>query len=70
MDCDPRDYDSRDDDRFAPTRDRGGLDRDDERDDEWSQPAAHTRATAVTSPGPRPRSRASFPRVTCRRARP
>ena len=43
MDFDPRDYDSRDDDRFAPVRDgggRGGSDRDDERDDEWSRPAA------------------------------
>ena len=45
MDFDPRDYDSRDEDR-APTRDRGGRggsDRDDERDDEWSRPAAFSR---------------------------
>jgi DNA-binding MarR family transcriptional regulator len=43
MDFDPRDYDSRDDDRFAPLQDRGGhggSDRDDERDDELSRPAA------------------------------
>lgn len=42
---DPRDYDSRDEHR-APTRDRGGRggsDRDDERDDEWSRPAAFSR---------------------------
>ena len=45
MDFDPRDYDSRDEDR-APTRDRGGRGgsgRDDERDDEWSRPAAFPR---------------------------
>ena len=45
MDFDPRDYDSRDEDR-APTRDRGGRgasDRDDERDDEWSRPAGFSR---------------------------
>jgi hypothetical protein len=45
MDFDPRDYDSRDEDR-APTRDRGGRggsDRDDEREDEWSRPAAFSR---------------------------
>ena len=40
MDFDPRDYDSRDEDR-APARDRGGRggsDRDDERDDECTRP--------------------------------
>lgn len=45
MDFDPRDYDSRDEDR-APTRDRGGRggsDRDDERDDEWNRPATLSR---------------------------
>ena len=45
MDFDPRDYDSRDEDR-APTRDRGGRGgsgRDDERDDEWSRPATFSR---------------------------
>jgi hypothetical protein len=45
MDFDPRDYDSRDEDH-APTRDRGGrggADRDDERDDEWSRPATVSR---------------------------
>lgn len=45
MDFDPRDYDSRDEDRAA-TRGRGGRggsDRDDERDDEWSRPAAFSR---------------------------
>src|SRR3989442_14970676 len=45
MDFDPRDYDSRDEDR-APTRDRGGRGgsgRDDERDDEGSRPAAFPR---------------------------
>jgi len=45
MDFDPRNYDSRDEDR-APTRDRGGRggsDRDDERDDDWSRPAGLSR---------------------------
>jgi DNA-binding MarR family transcriptional regulator len=45
MDFDPRDYDSRDEDR-APTRDRGGRggsDRDDQRDDEWSRPSGFSR---------------------------
>lgn len=38
MDFDPRDYDSRDEDR-APTLDRGvrgASDRDDDRDDDWA----------------------------------
>jgi DNA-binding MarR family transcriptional regulator len=46
MDFDPRDYDSRNEDRFAPTRDRsggGGADRDDERDNERSQPGTVSR---------------------------
>lgn len=45
MDFDPRDYDSRDEDR-APTRDRGGRggsERDDERDDTLSRPAGFSR---------------------------
>jgi hypothetical protein len=44
MDFDPRDYDSRDDDR-APTRDRGGRgsDRHDERDDEGNRPSGFSR---------------------------
>ena len=45
MDFDPREFDSRDEDR-APTRDRGGRggsDRDDERDDEWGRPATLSR---------------------------
>jgi DNA-binding MarR family transcriptional regulator len=45
MDFDPRDYDSRDDERHSQTPSRGGRtgssDRD--RDDDWSQPAARTR---------------------------
>ncbi len=46
MDFDPRDSDSRDEDCVAPTRDRGdrgGFDRDNERDDEGRPPTARER---------------------------
>jgi hypothetical protein len=45
MDFDPRDYDSRDDERHSQAPSRGGRsgssDRD--RDDDWSQPATRPR---------------------------
>lgn len=43
MDFDPRDFDSRDEERLEPTHDRGGrsgVEREREGDDEWSLPTA------------------------------
>ena len=40
MDFDPRDFDSRDDERHSDTLGRGGSG-DRERDEDWSQPAIH-----------------------------
>ena len=45
MDFDPRDYDSRDDERHSEAPSRGGRSgsSDPDRDDEWSQPASRPR---------------------------
>jgi hypothetical protein len=43
MDFDPRDYDSRDDERHSRTPNRGGRGGSSDRDADWSQPANRPR---------------------------
>lgn len=67
MDFDPRDFDSRDGERLAPTRDRddrGAVGRDNDRGDDGSRSTADPRDRGRWN-GPRPTAR-GFPRCCIR----
>ena len=58
FDLDPRDYDSRDDERHGNTPNRGNGDASDDRDrdDDWRQPDVRPRDQDDDAPDDRPRS--------------